>query len=66
VASTGKLLSAEAFEQLPGDGKLYALIDGQLRQIPRLTRWQGEIWAGHTHWQPTPERSNDGPQTISI
>jgi hypothetical protein len=66
MATTEKLLTAEEFERLPDDGKLYELIDGQLRQIPRLTMWQGEIYASHTHWQPTPERSNDGPQTMSI
>ena len=43
MAITGKLLTAEAFEQLPGDGKLYEPIDRQLRQIPRLTMRQGEV-----------------------
>jgi hypothetical protein len=43
VTSTGKLLTSEEFEQLPGDSKLYELLDGQLRQIPRLTMWQGEV-----------------------
>jgi hypothetical protein len=36
------LLTAEQFEALPDDGKLYELIDGQLREITPLTMWQGE------------------------
>jgi Uma2 family endonuclease len=43
MATTEKLMTAEEFEQLPDDGKLYELIDGQLREIPQLTMWQGEV-----------------------
>jgi Uma2 family endonuclease len=43
MATTEKLLTAEEFEQLPDDGKLYELIDGQLREMPQLTMWQGEV-----------------------
>src|SRR5688572_2942853 len=51
-----KLLTAEEFEELPDDGKLYELIDGQLREIPQLTMWQGEVEANlamrlHPHVQ---------------
>jgi hypothetical protein len=40
MAATEELLTAEEFEQLPDDGKLYELIDGQLREILQLTMWQ--------------------------
>jgi Uma2 family endonuclease len=43
MASTGKLLTAEEFEQLSDDGRLYEPIDGELREIPQLTMWQGEV-----------------------
>jgi len=45
MATTEKLLTAEEFERLPDDGKLYELIDGYLREIPGLTMWQGEVEA---------------------
>ena len=45
MATTEKLLTAEEFEHLPDDGKLYDLIDGELREIPQLTMWQGEVEA---------------------
>jgi Uma2 family endonuclease len=56
MATTEKLLTAEEFERLPDDGKLYELIDGQLHEIPQLTMWQGEVEANlamrvHTHAQ---------------
>jgi Uma2 family endonuclease len=43
MATTEKSLTAEEFEQLPDAGKLYDLIDEQLREIPQLTTWQGEV-----------------------
>jgi Uma2 family endonuclease len=43
MATTEKLLTAEEFKGLPDDGKRYELIDGQLREIPQLTMWQGEV-----------------------
>jgi Uma2 family endonuclease len=43
MAPTGKLLTAEEFERLHDDGRLYELIDGELREIPQLTMWQGEV-----------------------
>ena len=42
MATTEKLLTAEEFEHLPDDGKLYDLIDGEL---PGGTG--GEIVQGH-------------------
>jgi Uma2 family endonuclease len=56
MATTEKVLTAEEFERLPDDGKLYELIDGQLRETPRLTMWQGEVEANlamrlHMHAQ---------------
>jgi hypothetical protein len=35
VATAEKLLTAEEFARLRADGKLYELIDGELRQIPQ-------------------------------
>ncbi|MGH8065203.1 MAG: Uma2 family endonuclease [Candidatus Entotheonellia bacterium] len=54
MATTEKLLTAEEFEELPDDGKLYELIDGQPREITPLTMWQGEVEVNlamrlHTH-----------------
>ena len=54
MATTEKLLTAEEFEKLPDDGKLYELIDGELREIAPLTMWQGEVEVNlamrlHTH-----------------
>jgi Uma2 family endonuclease len=54
MATTEKLLTAEEFERLPDDGKLYELIDGVLREISNLTMWQGEVEVNlamrlHTH-----------------
>jgi hypothetical protein len=34
MAATGRLLTAEEFEQLPDEGRLYELVDGELREIP--------------------------------
>ena len=45
MATTEKLLTAEAFEQLPDDGKRYELIDGELREMAVLTMWHGEVEA---------------------
>jgi Uma2 family endonuclease len=45
MATTEKLLTAEEFEALPDDGKRYELIDGELREMPQLTMWQGEVEA---------------------
>jgi hypothetical protein len=36
-------MTTEEFEQLPDDGKLYELIDGEPREITPLMMWQGEI-----------------------
>ena len=41
MATVGKPMTAEAFEPLPDEGKLYALIDGELREISPLTMWPG-------------------------
>jgi Uma2 family endonuclease len=54
MAATGRLLTAEEFERLSDDDKLYELIDGERREIPRLTMWQGEVEVNlamrlHTH-----------------
>jgi hypothetical protein len=35
TATTEKLMTAEEFERLRGDGRLYELIDGELREIPQ-------------------------------
>jgi Uma2 family endonuclease len=43
MATTEKLLTAEAFEQLPDDGKRYELIDGELREMPPTVNWHGEV-----------------------
>jgi Uma2 family endonuclease len=43
MASTEKLLTAEAFEQLPDDGKRYELIDGELREMAPTVNWHGEV-----------------------
>ena len=54
MAPTGKLLTATEFERLPDDGKLYELIDGELREMSPVTMWQGEVEVNlamrlHTH-----------------
>jgi Uma2 family endonuclease len=56
MAITEKLMTAEEFERLPDDGKLYELIDGEPREIAQLTMWQGEVEVNlamrlHTHVQ---------------
>jgi Uma2 family endonuclease len=43
MAPDGKLLTAEEFEQLPDEGRLYELVDGVLRETLPLTMWQGEV-----------------------
>jgi Uma2 family endonuclease len=43
MAITEKLMTVEEFEALPDDGKLYELIDGELREMPPTTAWHGEI-----------------------
>ena len=43
MATTEKLLTAEAFEHLPDDGKRYELIDGELREMPPTVNWHGEV-----------------------
>jgi Uma2 family endonuclease len=43
MATTEKLLTAEAFEQLPDDGKRYELIDGELREMAPTLNWHGEV-----------------------
>jgi Uma2 family endonuclease len=43
MATTGKLLTAEEFEQLPNDGKRYELIDGELREMAPTVHWHGEV-----------------------
>jgi Uma2 family endonuclease len=43
MATTEKLLTAEQFEQLPDDGKLYELIDGELREMAPTVNWHGEV-----------------------
>jgi len=37
IATVGKRMTAEEFEPLPDEGKLYELIDGELREISPLT-----------------------------
>jgi len=54
MAIAKKLITAEEFEKLPDDGKLYELIDGELREMSPLTMWQGEVEVNlamrlHTH-----------------
>jgi Uma2 family endonuclease len=43
MAITEKLLTAEAFEQLPDEGKRYELIDGELREMAPTVNWHGEV-----------------------
>jgi hypothetical protein len=42
MATVGKRMTAEEFEPLPGEGKLYELIDGELREISPLIMWPGK------------------------
>ena len=54
MTTTDRWLTAEEFEHLPDDGKLYELIDGVRREILHLTMWQGEVEVNlamrlHTH-----------------
>ena len=41
VATVGKRMTAEDFEPLPDEAKLYELIDGELREISPLTMGPG-------------------------
>jgi Uma2 family endonuclease len=43
MATTEKLLTAAEFEALPGDGKRYELIDGELREMAPTVNWHGEV-----------------------
>jgi hypothetical protein len=45
MATVGKRMTAEKFEPLPDEGKLYELIDGELREISPLTMWPGRARA---------------------
>jgi Uma2 family endonuclease len=45
MGTVSKLMTAEEFEVLPGDGdgKRYELIDGKLREMPPTVNWHGEV-----------------------
>jgi Uma2 family endonuclease len=45
MGTVSKLMTAEEFEVLPGDGdgKRYELIDGELREMPPTVNWHGEV-----------------------
>jgi len=57
MATTEKLMTAEEFERFRGDGKLYELIDGELREIPQAPTPVRAL-AGRA---ATPEAVHSGP-----